>query len=344
MHVKNEEVQNYMNWKNIKVESDMIENDYNLITPINCNAAASEEFQSKKCDENILPIRPFIKKEDNYDDYKLDIDMVDNLVLNGYLKQESLDDIEHLQNENTVSPSTQNIKTCDICKKTYSTKSKLRTHIFTHLKKNCDKFNMCDNSSSQKLNLSKPVTVESKTKQSTYICSKKCSTEITNIDNICNVTKISDLKIDNENLSKNNRKLKPCSICKIIFPSTSSRSKSKHNKKLYSCKVCKTPFNKKIDIINYILILSGGKILHECDICDTSFCDNSTLTRHKKNVHKMLKKHKCDVCKISFFKSKHLQRHMLIHTLKKLYSCNICKKSFSQKSSMKSHKKNHFQV
>ncbi|XP_058120020.1 zinc finger protein OZF-like [Anopheles ziemanni] len=77
----------------------------------------------------------------------------------------------------------------------------------------------------------------------------------------------------------------------------------------------------------------------KCDLC-TQECPNSrALSNHKLRVH-VEERFECEVCGKRFKRQLYLKEHIALHTGKPLYSCDICGATFNSNANKYSHRKN----
>ena len=134
------------------------------------------------------------------------------------------------------------------------------------------------------------------------------------------------------------------------------------DEKPHKCEKCEESFTRKdslmqhmvkkhdqvshIPDVNRYVIENGCATIHQCDECDKSFAYKPFLTQHKLQQHigkdvigssTFL----CDVCPKSFFSKASLTKHMLIHNAEKSHQCDQCRKLFLRKYQLKDHMRTH---
>ncbi|XP_060824585.1 zinc finger protein 600-like [Bombus pascuorum] len=225
-----------------------------------------------------------------------------------YSKQQ----IESEHSENVQQLQVKKYK-CDVCSKSFSQKSKLLTHRFSHSGQQPFKCPNCVKGYSSKSKLNAHMRLHTKT--NVHPC-KMCD-------------KIFAYPSYLQEHLKTHRR------------SGNSNARNEENK-AFECVSCKKRFLLLKNLKAHER-LHTGKGLMRCEICDKTFSRNYNLKIHLR-THKAAKPHKCEYCNKCFVQKGNLAEHMRIHTKVKPFECKACGKRFSQSSHLKNHEASHTTV
>ncbi|KAF3421808.1 hypothetical protein E2986_08673 [Frieseomelitta varia] len=219
---------------------------------------------------------------------------------------------QQIENGHSVTVQMKKYK-CDVCSKSFSQKSKLLTHRFSHSGQQPFKCLSCEKGYSSKSKLNAHMRLHTKT--NVHPC-KMC-------DKIFAYP--SYLR---EHLKTHKR-------------SSNNNAKIEENK-TFECVNCKKKF-RLLKNLKAHERLHTGKGLVRCEICDKTFSRNYNLKIHLR-THKATRPHKCEYCNKCFVQKGNLAEHMRIHTKVKPFECKVCGKRFSQSSHLKNHEVSHTTV
>ena len=261
-----------------------------------------------------------------------------------------------------------NLYQCLICDKSV-TKYSLKNHLIVHTGADCYKCDLCPRTYFTKSALlNHKVNNHQDQKNKVFKCSN------------CYRTFRSVLVRDHHNkncLQTDPSKRKAafeCRICNKIFGYKNnlvSHQKSLHGfigKKIldYECKYCKETIKGKLKLSKHIISQHPDARGELCDLCGKSFKTETKLMRHiavhktrERNLHcsfcpkKFFRKdiltvHEklhtnpllCKECGKKFPEQRYLDNHKLLHAEKK-FECELCKKMFATPEQLRKHSENH---
>ncbi|XP_072021250.1 uncharacterized protein [Amphiura filiformis] len=106
------------------------------------------------------------------------------------------------------------------------------------------------------------------------------------------------------------------------------------------CDLCDKMFRSKYHLISHRITHTNARPF-ACDECDKTYRTPSALRGHKKAVHDGIKDHVCDVCQMGFPTPAQLRNHQTRHTGERPHNCTYCKASFRHANSLRFHIRKH---
>nr|XP_023021768.1 putative zinc finger protein 840 isoform X1 [Leptinotarsa decemlineata] len=132
-----------------------------------------------------------------------------------------------------------------------------------------------------------------------------------------------------------------CSVCGNAYRSKESlkiHSIIHKGDKPFGCKFCSSKFSNQSNLAKHMTVHSKEKA-HMCDQCGKRFKLKWALTVHRRS-HIRTRPHKCEICFKTFVNNKDLQRHRYVHNDTKPFMCSICSISFRRQDNLRRHMKN----
>ncbi|XP_055380610.1 zinc finger protein 271-like [Condylostylus longicornis] len=190
---------------------------------------------------------------------------------------------------------------CPHCDKSYSTKSRLKDHIASHLGLNpCFKCEQCGACLKSKSTLKSHMRIH--TGERPFKC------------NLCSKTFRARPGLINHMIVHTGKKNFPCSFCGKLFQTRDH--KERHE------------------------IIHTGERPFQCEECGDRFQTSSSLTEHNKR-HRNFRPFVCEICEKSFFNNQQLMLHKVVHSNEKNFVCKICGTSFGRKKNLRTHERIH---
>ena len=110
--------------------------------------------------------------------------------------------------------------------------------------------------------------------------------------------------------------------------------------KPFPCKFCASRFSQSSTLKLHERKHIGEKPF-ECKFCHKTYCDQSNLKMHLQFHHRDERPYKCQSCEASFLRPIELKQHQLTHMKERTYFCQPCKQPFSQWFVFLEHKRQH---
>lgn len=130
-----------------------------------------------------------------------------------------------------------------------------------------------------------------------------------------------------------------CPICKKTFLSkqyAKMHSESHSNRNVHTCPQCNKTFHNKYYADIHIRCHSG-KTMYTCDVCEKPCTTRQALETHRR-CHDGAKPYKCSVCHRGFRQGAHLRTHMLTHTDERRFACTMCDKAYKHVVDLQVHR------
>ncbi|KFB44564.1 AGAP005483-PA-like protein [Anopheles sinensis] len=221
---------------------------------------------------------------------------------------------------------------CEICEKTFSSRSYLLVHnsrVHGRAEDRPFKCTQCHQSYAHECHLKAHMVYHVRVRCS--ICGKELSSSL---------SLQSHMKRMHGDVEKH--------ICETCGKEFRSRPAFNQHVKLHmgtvvveqaQCTICSKWLNSKRALKQHIKHVhdEAGKPF-KCDQCGQEFIHSRSLSDHKMRVH-VEERYECEVCGKRFKRSIYLKEHSAIHSGQPLYSCDICDATFNSKSNKYSHRK-----
>ncbi|XP_023239754.1 zinc finger protein 224-like [Centruroides sculpturatus] len=247
--------------------------------------------------------------------------------------------------------------TCDLCKKTFTNKRILETHLFCHIRKKPFRCTTCnkrfcwqfllrrhikehntgnENEISLRNLLLQPSRNEMKSSprngkvHACKICGKEC--------------KLKNSLLRHKLTHSEDRPFK-CDICNKSFKcknQVKKHQKTHSDERNYSCEICNKYFKTKQYLRQHKRIHSKKSNIKQenvyCDICGKRVPYGKGRLEIHKRIHKT---YACKICGKDFKWKYMLLQHQRTHSEDRPFKCDICNMSFKWKDQVKTHKKIH---
>lgn len=207
---------------------------------------------------------------------------------------------------------------CYLCHRTYPSKSKLNSHMKSHLDvlecRICAKIFKSIESRSRHMQLHKASAANQQ-----HHC------------NICNKAfpvrryMMSHMRTSHQNPKSKDKKLAKKTPAKIPM--------------ILTCDICQKEFDKQGLFNKHMKRHNKEPNRYMCDHCGEEFENRHILRRHLSSVHKISKKYsKCHLCQ-KIIPKKREEEHMKFHTGEKDHQCEICGSQYVTEGLLNTHKK-----
>ena len=220
---------------------------------------------------------------------------------------------------------------CKYCDKTFSTDTKLQTHILeAHIKPlSCD---LCDYKCGHQSQLNKHKDTHVKVN---YTCEECSLTFTSNYRRKIHVLGIHEKKFDYE-CEKCNKKF--CMRGQLKMHNSKLPNCNSKEKQIFCCEYCSKQFTTKNRMKIHIDRTHLNIKKFPCTECDKDFSGRDGLQEHLRIEHgDGIKKFLCDDCGKCFLTSNRLKIHTNNTHGSKKFECDICHKSFALQGKLKKH-------
>ncbi|GFQ64676.1 hypothetical protein TNCT_4481 [Trichonephila clavata] len=139
-------------------------------------------------------------------------------------------------------------------------------------------------------------------------------------------------------VTKKEKKLHKCKICKEVFENFSQlkrHSYTHNNQWPYRCSVCEKGFAFSSDLRRHMSAHNENRAF-QCIKCDLKYKYKCGLINHSQH-HSGIFKWNCGICSIGFAYESELKVHMLYHKEEKGFVCNDCGLAFKSKGTLTRH-------
>lgn len=232
-----------------------------------------------------------------------------------------------------------NLKTCDICNKSFITNQALNNHLLLHKEERnfvCD-IDGCKKSFKTPGNLSEHRMTHSKDAKK-FACPH------------CDKRFYQKSKLKRHSAKHSDVMSYECQVesCKEKFKTSWSlyQHKLKFHKEgqEFKCSECDKSFISRDKLKRHAAVHSKVNSF-ECNICNERFHTTSNLyyhkSKHKENEALEKVRLKCDQCDKTFAKKDGLKKHKAAHIETKSFTCDICSKIFKSKGNLTEHRLTH---
>ncbi|XP_049440117.1 zinc finger protein 547-like [Epinephelus fuscoguttatus] len=217
---------------------------------------------------------------------------------------------------------------CNVCKKTFGTMYKLKSHMRVHTTEKPFGCSVCEKRFNLKSYLQRHMRVH---KGERAFCCSVCEKRF-------------NVKSYLQKHMRVHTGEKPfgCSVCEKRFNVKSylQRHMRVHTgERAFCCSVCEKRFNVKSYLQKHMRVHTGEKPFG-CSVCEKRFTRNSYLQEHMR-VHTGERAFCCSVCEKRFNVKSYLQKHMRVHTGEKPFGCSVCEKRFTRNNYLQEHMRVH---
>ncbi|XP_055901821.1 zinc finger protein 729-like [Eupeodes corollae] len=223
---------------------------------------------------------------------------------------------------------------CNVCVKSFSTKSGLKIHLNTHISSEAQParaYECAVDECHKRFASLRALDIHTKTHTNSisYICPicSKIFTSKAGFSSHKHHTKDQEFDSIRELLK---------SPVQIETNSAEEAFKAEeYLKRSHQCFVCGLKMQKLSHLRQHEATHRGEK-QYQCEICFRSYTTQSSLNLHLK-IHTAEKTHKCQVCNAKFFTQSLLMRHMISHSDQRNYACPYCDERFKTNDNCKNH-------
>ncbi|CAG0887057.1 unnamed protein product [Cyprideis torosa] len=153
---------------------------------------------------------------------------------------------------------------------------------------------------------------------------------------------------DHVRLHDPNAQLFSCSHCEKEFPTKGRLNlhlRTRHGSETaasaeYKCETCGKRCKTRSALESHQLRHTGLKS-YICELCGKCFYTQEELKGHLRNTHSSERNHTCRACGRAFKTPLALKTHEMTHTGERPHMCDVCGRGFIQKNSMLIHRRTH---
>ncbi|XP_023241013.1 zinc finger protein 62-like [Centruroides sculpturatus] len=218
--------------------------------------------------------------------------------------------------------------TCDLCKKTFTNKRILETHLLCHIRKKPFCCTTCNKKFLWQFLLRRHM--------KKHKIGNKNEISHRNLRLQPSEDRVKS-SLRNDKKSNIQRENVYCDICGKHVPYGKGRLEiHKRTHRTHACEICGKEFKRKGILLRHKPMHSTDRPF-KCHICDKSFKSIYQAKDHQK-IHSEERPFKCDICNKGYKWKGQLKEHYETHNDERNYSCQVCNKRFKTKNTLTCHK------
>ncbi|XP_039439786.1 zinc finger protein 431-like isoform X1 [Culex pipiens pallens] len=241
-----------------------------------------------------------------------------------------------------------NVPTCNICRKTFTARSSLERHMLLHNNEKPFACSQCDKTYRRNLDLKHHVELVHEGKNP-HFCAE-CAQSFQSYQALYLHKKFTHGKntqdSDKAKAELRQQRYLSCALCKTVNSTTdelTAHIEVVHPNEEYPYVKCPEPTCSRTFLTSHHR--AHHKEIHtdkyRCDICGARNASIQRLQIHIENKHTEVRKYDCTVCIKTYKTATALRTHMREHTEGKRFECEFCSKTFSRKDQMVIHRRLH---
>lgn len=230
---------------------------------------------------------------------------------------------EHLKTHSGSPPHE-----CRVCGKTFASKYTHQSHLKTHLvRPRPFQCNQCGKSFFTTQNLNQHEKTHSGIKD--FIC------------NICGKAFGTQHNLEVHGVVHSNTKPYVCGVCGKAFARRAEvrdHMRTHTGERPFTCDICGARFTQRSNLHSHRRATHLDDKRYHCTMCSKRFKRRRLLDYHVKASHTGERPLKCEICRATFVYPEHYKKHARIHSGEKPYSCEVCGKSFNSRDNRNTHR------